>query len=60
MPRRLTRAGRETGCTPIFIARRGTPATPLYWYRRARKPVCKTSLDEEWAAIAEALLKDEG
>jgi hypothetical protein len=30
------------------------------WYQRARKPVCRTSLDEEWAAIAGALLKDQG
>ena len=30
-----------------------------YWYRRARKAVCRTSLDEEWAAIAGALLKRE-
>src|SRR5580658_1477675 len=31
-----------------------------YWYRRARKPVCRTSLDEEWAAIAGALLTEGG
>jgi hypothetical protein len=38
----------------------GDAGNAAYWYRRARKPVCKTSLDEEWAAIADALLKDEG
>ena len=38
----------------------GDSGNAAYWYRRARKPVCKTSLDEEWAAIAEALLKDQG
>jgi|SRR5579862_2989735 len=27
-----------------------------YWYRRAGKPVCKSSLDQEWSEIAEALL----
>ena len=27
-----------------------------YWYRRAGKPVCSAPLDEEWAAIAKALL----
>ena len=27
-PRRRTRAGQGTGCTPICIARRATPATP--------------------------------
>ena len=31
-----------------------------YWYRRAGKPVAKTSLDEEWAAIAAALLEKGG
>jgi hypothetical protein len=34
-------------------------ATPLIGIA-ARKPVCRTSLDEEWAAIADALLKGEG
>ncbi len=29
-----------------------------YWYRRADKPVCKLSLDEEWEQIAAELLKD--
>ena len=27
-----------------------------YWYRRAGRPACKASLEEEWASIAEALL----
>ena len=38
----------------------GDAGNAAYWYRRARKPVCYASLDEEWAAIAEALLKGEG
>ena len=38
----------------------GDASNAAYWYRRARKPVCRTSLDEEWAAIADALLKGEG
>src|SRR5271170_1820249 len=37
----------------------GDAGNAAYWYRRARKPVCKSSLDEEWAAIADALLKGE-
>ena len=37
----------------------GDSGNAAYWYRRASKPVCRTSLDEEWAAIAEALLKDQ-
>ena len=31
----------------------GDAGNAAYWYRRARKPVCRASLDEEWAAIAE-------
>jgi hypothetical protein len=38
----------------------GDAGNAAYWYRRARKPVCRTSLDEEWAAIAGALLKAGG
>ena len=28
-----------------------------YWYRRARKPVAGGTLDDEWQAIAKALLR---
>jgi hypothetical protein len=35
----------------------GDAGNAAYWYRRARKLVCRSSLDEEWAAIADALLK---
>jgi hypothetical protein len=38
----------------------GDAGNAAYWYRRARKPICHASLDEEWAAIAEALLKADG
>jgi hypothetical protein len=38
----------------------GDAGNAAYWYRRARKPVCRTSLEEEWAAIADALLKNQG
>ena len=38
----------------------GDAGNAAYWYRRARKPVCQSSLEEEWAEIAEALLKDQG
>ena len=38
----------------------GDAANAAYWYRRAGNPVCRSSLDEEWAAIAEALLNDQG
>lgn len=37
----------------------GDSGSAAYWYRRARKPVCKTSLDEEWVSIATALLAAE-
>jgi hypothetical protein len=38
----------------------GDAGNAAYWYRRAKKPVCRSSLDEEWQAIAEALLKERG
>jgi hypothetical protein len=34
----------------------GDAGNAAYWYRRARKPVCQTSLDDEWEIIAKALL----
>ena len=36
----------------------GDLANAGYWYRRAKQPVPKVSLDEEWEAIARALLDD--
>jgi hypothetical protein len=35
----------------------GDAGNAAYWYRRARKPICRVSLDEEWTAITEAVLK---
>ena len=37
----------------------GDAGNAAYWYRRAGKPVCRTALDEEWAAIAGALLSSD-
>ncbi len=37
----------------------GDAGNASYWYRRAGKPVCRESLNEEWAAIVAALLKDQ-
>jgi len=34
----------------------GDAGNAAYWYRRAGRPVCKASLEDEWASIAEALL----
>ena len=34
----------------------GDLSNATYWYRRAGKSVCSAPLDEEWAAIASALL----
>lgn len=33
----------------------GDPGNARYWYARAGRPVCTTSLDEEWDAIVTAL-----
>lgn len=34
----------------------GDEGNAAYWYHRANQPVCKTSLQEEWESIVEALL----
>ena len=34
----------------------GDTSNAGYWYRRAGKPVCKSSLDQEWSEIVKALL----
>lgn len=36
--------------------REGDSANAAYWYRRAGKPVCVASVQEEWHSIATALL----
>ena len=38
----------------------GDAGNAAYWYRRARKPVCKVPLEEEWEAIATALVEGAG
>jgi hypothetical protein len=38
----------------------GDAGNAAYWYRRARKPVCQASLEEEWTAIVSELLKAQG
>ena len=40
--------------------KQGDAGNAAYWYRRARRPVCQGSLEEEWEAIARALLGGEG
>ena len=35
----------------------GDASNARYWYGRAGKPIFSGSLEEEWAAISEALLK---
>jgi hypothetical protein len=34
----------------------GDPGNAAYWYRRARQPIARDTLEQEWARIAEALL----
>jgi hypothetical protein len=51
--------GRAGDWVHAYLHRKeGDNGNAAYWYRRARKPVCKTSLDEEWAEIAAELLKE--
>jgi hypothetical protein len=37
----------------------GDAGNAAYWYRRAGKPMCRTSFEEEWVSIATALLGPE-
>jgi hypothetical protein len=36
----------------------GDLANAGYWYRRAKKPACRESLDAEWASIVTAMLAE--
>jgi len=38
----------------------GDSSNAAYWYRRAGKPPARSSLEEEWLAIAESLLSEAG
>ena len=37
----------------------GDRSNAAYWYRRAQRPACEDSLQEEWSAIVEALLREQ-
>jgi hypothetical protein len=37
--------------------KQGDPGNAAYWYRCARKPIGAGSFDDEWQAIATAMLK---
>ena len=53
--------GKTGSAVHAYLHRKeGDAGNSAYWYRRAHRPVCRTSLDEEWAAIAGELLKAEG
>lgn len=36
----------------------GDHGNAAYWYRQAGQPVCRLSLDEEWAQLVDALIPD--
>ena len=53
--------GRDAAWVHAYLHRKeGDLANAGYWYRRAGKPACKTSLEDEWEAIAAALGDDSG
>jgi hypothetical protein len=42
---------------PAYLHRKeGDLSNAADWYRRAGKPVCRTSLEAEWEEVAAALL----
>ena len=48
---------REAAWVHAYLHRReGDAGNARYWYAQARQPVCSRSLDQEWSAIAAALL----
>ena len=59
-PPRLDEGGAGDWVHAYLHCKEGDAGNAAYWYRRAGKPVCRTSLDEEWERIAEALLQSEG
>ena len=59
-PRRPTREGPGDWVHAYLHRKEGDAGNAAYWYRRARQPVCRASLDEEWEAIASALLQAQG
>lgn len=48
----------ETGAwVHAYLHRKeGDLGNAAYWYRRAGRPVCRDSLEQEWKSIASALL----
>ena len=53
-------ACREAAWVHAYLHRvEGDAANAAYWYRRAGEPVCALGLEDEWRAIAAALLAGE-
>lgn len=49
--------GRDEAWVHAYLHRQeGDLSNAAYWYRRAGRPVCQSSLEAEWQAIAGALL----
>ncbi|MGH9521055.1 MAG: hypothetical protein ACRD3E_00835 [Terriglobales bacterium] len=49
--------GRDGSWVHAYLHRKeGDQDNAAYWYNRAGKPVCRESLEEEWAAVAMELL----
>jgi hypothetical protein len=49
--------GPEGSWVHAYLHRKeGDQGNAAYWYRRARRPVCRDSLEAEWLSIAKALL----
>jgi hypothetical protein len=49
--------GKDGSWVHAYLHRKeGDQSNAEYWYSRAGKPVCRESLDAEWAIIVKALL----
>ena len=52
--------GRDAAWVHAYLHRKeGDLPNAGYWYRRAKSPVCTTTLDDEWESIATSLLAAE-
>jgi hypothetical protein len=53
--------GEDAAWVHAYLHRReGDLSNAAYWYRRARKPVVRGDMDQEWRALVSALLRHEG
>ena len=57
----MDEAGQDAAWVHAYLHRvEGDLGNAGYWYRQARKPAASGALDDEWAAMVDALLEAQG